>query len=366
MNRAAIVETPGQPMRVEPVEVLPPRRGEVLVRLAAAGVCRGDLHYISGHFAGPLPFIPGHEGAGVVDAVGPGVETVACGDHVIFIPASCGEGFFCLRDRPMLCEAQGSAERRWRMPDGTTRFLWQGQEVNHFSGISCFADCTVVPERSLLKVEPDIPWEVAALMGCAVVTGLGAVFHAARPNVGESVLVVGVGGVGLNVVEAAHLVGAEPIIAADVAPQKLDWARQRGATHTLDVRETGWVQAVRGLTHGRGVDFSYEVVGRLETLQAAYTAVRRGGVCVLVGAVEPGVTWALSPIDLLRDEKTVRASRHGSASFRRAIPAYLELYRAGRLQVAELATHRFGLDEINAAVQAVEGGAAARAVITFG
>lgn len=237
MNRAAIVDTPGQPMRVEQVEVLPPRRGEVLVRLAAAGVCRGDLHYISGHFAGPLPFIPSHEGAGVVDAVGPSVETVA------------------------------------------------------------------------------------ALMGCAVVTGLGAVFHAARPSVGESVLVVGAGGVSLNVVEAAHLVGAEPIIAADVAPQKLEWARQRGATHTLDGRETGWVESVRGLTHGRGVDFAYEVVGRLETLQAAYAAVRRGGACLLVGAVEPGVTWALSPIDLLRDEKTVRASRHRSANFRRTIPA---------------------------------------------
>jgi len=347
MNRAAIVEVPGQPMRVEAV------------------VCRGDLHYFPGHFTGPLPFIPGHEGAGVVESIGPGVDTVEAGDHVIFIPAHCGECFYCQHDRPMLCEAEGTAERRWRMRDGTTRFLWQGREVNHFACISCFSERTVVPERALLKIDPGVPWEVAALMGCAVSTGLGAVWYVARPSPGESVLVVGAGGVGLNVVQAAHLIGAHPIIVADIAPAKLAWARQHGASHTIDARDTPVVETARALTNGRGADFAFEVVGHVETLQQTYEAVRRGGTCILVGAIDPEATWTLSPIALLRDEKTVRASRNGSTNLRRAIPLFLDLYRAGRLRVAELVTRRFGLGNVNQAVQAVERGEVARAIIAF-
>ncbi len=251
------------------------------------------------------------------------------------------------------------------MRDGTTRFLWQGREVNHFAGISCFSERTVVPERALLRIDPGVPWEVAALMGCAVSTGLEAVWYIARPSPGESVLVVGAGGVGLNVVQAAHLAGAHPIIVADIVPAKLDWARQQGASHTIDARNTPVVDTARAPTNGRGVDFAFEVMGHVETLQQTYEAVRRGGTCILVGAIEPEATWTLSPVALLRDEKTVRASRHGSTNLRRAIQLFLDLYRAGRLRVAELVTRRFGLWNVNQAVQAVERGEVARAIIAF-
>ncbi|MCM8746665.1 Zn-dependent alcohol dehydrogenase [Thermomicrobium sp. CFH 73360] len=364
--RAAVLTEVKKPLEIWEVDIDPPREGEVLVRVVAAGVCHSDLHYIQGDLEAVLPAVPGHEGAGVVEAVGSGVTRFQPGDPVLFVfRAFCGQCFYCLNGRPALCDFSNPIRRTGRMFDGTTRFHRDGQDVHHILGVSCFAEYTVVPEQGLLKLPADVPLDRAALVGCGVTTGVGAVLFAAGVRPGESVLVIGCGGVGLNVVQGAALVGAGPIIAADIVPQKLEWARQLGATHTVNPKEQDLLEAVRSLTEGRGADYAFEVIGRAETIQQAYAATRKGGTMVVVGLTPMGTAIPLDPLDLLRSEKTIKGTVYGSANLPRDIPRLIELYRLGQLKLDELISRRLRLEEINQGFEAMLAGSVARSIIVL-
>ncbi|GBD17603.1 NDMA-dependent alcohol dehydrogenase [bacterium HR27] len=364
--RAAVLTEVKKPLEIWDVEVDPPKDGEVLVRVVAAGVCHSDLHYIHGDLATVLPAVPGHEGAGIVEAVGPGVTRFQSGDHVLFVfRAFCGQCFYCLNGRPALCDFSNPLRRTGRMFDGTTRFHRDGQDVHHILGVSCFAEYTVVPEQGLLKLPDDIPLDRAALVGCGVTTGVGAVLFAAGVRPGESVAVIGCGGVGLNVVQGAALAGAGPVIAVDVVPQKLQWAKELGATHVVNAREQDPVEAIRSLTEGRGADYACEVIGRVETIQQAYEATRKGGTTVVVGLAPQGTILPLDPLDLLRAEKTIKGTVYGTANLPRDIPRLLELYRLGRLKLDELISRRLRLEQINEGFDAMLSGSVARSIVVF-
>jgi S-(hydroxymethyl)glutathione dehydrogenase/alcohol dehydrogenase len=365
--RAAVFFEPGRPLEVRDVEVAPPKAGEVLVRMAAGGVCHSDLHVMQGQFAAPRPAILGHEGAGVVAEVGPGVTTVRPGDHVVPLwRIACGECEFCTDARPALCPAGLEVRRTGRLPDGTTRFSLGGEELKHFAGVSSFAEYSVIPEKGVLAIPKDIPLERAALLGCAVITGFGAVVHAAKVRTGSRVAVIGAGGVGLNVVQAAALAGAEQVVAVDLLPAKLDHARRFGATHTVHAA-TGVdvVAAIRDLTGGRGVDYAFDVVGLPATVRQAYDALAKRGVAVAIG-IPPNLAETSVPImSLVYDEKVLTGSLYGSSRPRLDIPRLIALYRAGKLKLDELLTRSWPLDEINEAYAALERGEVARSVVTF-
>ena len=364
--RAAVLTEVKKPLEIWDLDVDPPKEGEVLVRVAAAGVCHSDLHYIQGDLTTVLPAVPGHEGAGIVEAVGPGVTRFQPGDHVLFVfRAFCGQCFYCLNGRPALCDFSNPLRRTGRMFDGTTRFHRDGQDVHHILGVSCFAEYTVVPEQGLLKLPDDIPLDRAALVGCGVTTGVGAVPFAAGGRPGESVAVIGCGGVGLNVVQGAALAGAGPVIAVDVVPQKLQWAKELGATHVVNAREQDPVEAIRSLTEGRGADYAFEVIGRVETIQQAYEATRKGGTTVVVGLAPQGTILPLDPLDLLRAEKTIKGTVYGTANLPRDIPRLLELYRLGRLKLDELISRRLRLEQINEGFDAMLSGSVARSIVVF-
>ena len=364
--RAAVLYQPNTPLEVQEVEIVPPRQGEVLVRVAAAGICHSDLHYIKGDLPHPLPVVLGHEGAGVVEAVGPGVTSVRPGDHVILVfRPHCGQCYYCLRGRPALCDFGMPIRTTGKMLDGTSRIRRNGQEIHHFTAVSCFAEYAVLPEQGVLRIRPDIPLDRAALVGCAVTTGVGAVLYNARVEEGSSVLVIGAGGVGLNVVQGAVLAGANPIIVADVVPSKLEYARQFGATHTINAREQDVVAVAKELTEGRGVDYAFEVIGLVKTMEQGYEAIRKGGTFVIVGVAPANATMSFSPLWMMRDEKTIKATNYGSANIRKDMPILLDLYLAGRLKLDELITRRFTLDQINDAFAALERGEVARGVIAF-
>ncbi len=269
--RAAVFAGPERPLEVCEVDVEAPRAGEALVRMAAGGVCHTDLHVMHGTFAAPAPAILGHEGAGVVEAVGPGVTSVRPGDHVVPLwRIACGECEYCTDARPALCPSGLEVRRTGRLPDGTTRFSIGGRELKHFAGVSSFAEYSVIPEKGLLPIPKDIPLDRAALLGCAVITGYGAVVHAVRVKPGSRVAVIGSGGVGLNVVQAAALAGTETIVAVDLLESKLAFARRFGATHTVLASAGEPVAAIRELTGGRGVDYAFDVVGLPLTVRQAY------------------------------------------------------------------------------------------------
>lgn len=361
--RAAVLYEVGRPLVVEDVELLPPREGEVLVRIAATGVCHSDLHYIKGDLVMPLPVVLGHEAAGVVDAVGPGVTSVRPGDRVVilFAPA-CGHCRYCDSGRPHLCEMRYRV--RGKMPDGTTRLRAQGREVHHFTCVSSWAERAVVPESGVLAIGPDVPLAAAALLGCAVTTGVGAVVNTARVAPGSSVAVFGLGGVGLNVVQGARLAGAATIIGVDLLDHRLAAARRLGATHTVNAGRADPVAEIRDLTHG-GVDYAFEVIGRAATVRQAIDACARGGTAVVVGLPPAREELHVPGPAFVLDEKTLRACFYGSARLRADIPRLLALYRAGRLVLDELVTATFPLERVNDAVAALDRGEGLRSVLVM-
>ncbi len=361
--RAAVLHEAGRPMAVHDLALDPPQRGEVLVEVRAAGVCHSDHHYMSGDLATPLPVVLGHEGAGVVSAVGEGVSGVAPGDHVVLVwrPA-CGRCEFCVRGRPALCELGRTMRATGGMRDGSTRMHLGTSDVRHFLGVSCLAERCVVVEESLVRVPDDVPFEVAAILGCAVITGVGAVINAARVRPGSSVLVIGAGGVGLPAVMGAQLAGAARIIAADRVPFKLELAREFGATDVIDAGQTDLVKEVRRLT-GDGVDYSFEVIGRAETVVDAVRSLRRGGVATAVGLGPMDARAAIPFGDLILQEKTLQGSLYGSAAPSFEIGRLIDLYRAGRLPLDRLVSRTYPLEEVNEAYQAMLDGEVARAVI---
>ena len=335
-----------------------------MVRIAAAGVCHSDYHFMNGDLPITLPCVLGHEGAGVVEEVGPGVSAVAPGDHVVLLfRASCGRCDFCQRGRPALCAMAGQLRNTGRMLDGTSRFHRAGEDLHHFLGVSCFAERTVVPEQGIVKIKPEVPLQVAALMGCAVMTGVGAVMNTARVEPGASVLVIGAGGVGLNVVMGAVLVGANQVIVADLLDSKLNLASSFGATHLINAREQDVIAAVRALTGGEGADYAFEVIGNPKTMAAAYQAVRRGGTAVAVGIPPFGSEMTINAGELVYQEKTLKGSYYGTARPQADMPRLLDLYLAGRLPLDRLVSRSYRLEDINQAYDALLAGEVARSVL---
>jgi S-(hydroxymethyl)glutathione dehydrogenase / alcohol dehydrogenase len=365
-TKAAVLFEVGKRLEIEDVEVMPPKAGEALVHMAAAGVCHSDLHVMTGHLYAPLPAILGHEGSGVVEDVGPGVTSLRAGDHVLPLwRLSCGECEYCTGSRPALCPSGTQIRMTGRLSDGTTRFALGDTELKHFAGVSSFAEYSVIPEKALLKIPDDLPLERAALLGCAVVTGVGAVLNAAQVRAGTSVAVFGAGGIGLNAIQGAALAGAEKIIAVDLLESKLEYARQFGATHTVNASSGDPVEQVRALTGGRGVDYAFEAIGVPKVMRQAYDTLAKRGMAVLIG-VTPMTTEVSVPVmSLVFEERVLTGSVYGSSRPRVDIPRLIGLYRAGKLKLDELLTRTYPFEQINEAYEALERGEVARSVVTF-
>jgi S-(hydroxymethyl)glutathione dehydrogenase/alcohol dehydrogenase len=356
--RAAVLHEVGAPLQVEEVEVGAPRAGEVAVRLVASGVCHSDLHTIDGSFPWPLPAIFGHEGAGIVEAAGPGVTTVAPGDHVIltWLPY-CGACPMCVRGRPNLCERQGWSDAGTMM-DGTVRFRGPCGPIHHCTG-STFAERTVVPAQTCIPVDPALDLVELSLLGCAVMTGVGAVLNTAGVQQGESVAVVGCGGVGLSVVQGARIAGAGRIVAIDRVGSKLDLARELGATETVDASAADPVAVL-----APGVDHVFEAIGRPATIELATRLTAPGGQAVLIGMAPVGATASFVPLDVTTGERVIRGSWYGGVVPDRDFPRLLALYGDGALRLDPL-VRRIALDDINAAFDEIRTGDAVRSVVVY-
>jgi len=362
--RASVLMAQGEPLEVHDLELEAPRDGEVSVRMAASGVCHSCLHAADGSWKGvPVPIVLGDEGAGVVEAVGPGVRELAVGDHVILSWApTCGRCHYCVIGRPNLCERRQPG--RGVLLDGTTRMSLGGRPVHHYGHVATYASRTVVAESCAIRIDPAMPLDQAALIGCSVMTGVGAVLNTAAVPAGASMAVWGVGGVGLNVVQGGAMVAAHPIIAVDVKASKLEHARGLGATHAVDASREDPAAAIRGIT-GRGADFTFVAVGDARAMSQACDALAPGGTCVLIGVPATGATIPVDPRPLVTGERVIRGSSYGSARTREDLPRLVNLYKAGKLRIGELITRRYGLDEANEAFRALAQGELARGVIVF-
>jgi Zn-dependent alcohol dehydrogenase len=279
--------------------------------------------------------------------------------------ASCGKCSHCLAGRPALCELGTGIRWSGHLTDGTSRFRRGDEEIRHFAGVSSFGELTVLPQEGLVKIDPTVPLDKAAIVGCAVMTGVGAVINTARVEPGASMVVVGCGGVGLNAIQGGALTGAEKIIAVDVLENKLAYARQFGATHTIDARQVDPIAAVTELTDGRGADYAFEVIGNPRTMNQAYRMVRRGGTLVIVGVAPTGAEVSFNASSIMLDEKTIRGSLYGSCRPRLDAPRLLNLYHAGKLKLDELISREYPLDQINEAFDALRNGEVARSIVRF-
>lgn len=356
-----------RPLSIETLEQSAPGPGEMRVRVLAAGLCHSDLSVINGSRPRPLPMVLGHEATGEVVELGPGVGDFAIGERVVFsfVPM-CGHCAPCASGRPVLCEPGAAANAAGRLLGGSSHWTdAEGSPLNHHLGVSGFAEYSVVSVRSAVRIDVDLAPEIAALFGCAVLTGVGAVINTARVQPGESVAVFGLGGVGLSALLGARAVSAFPLIAIDVVEEKLALARELGASHCVDARHEDAVAVIRDLSRG-GVDYAIESVGDENVLAQAYAATRRGGTTLSVGLPAPGRLFSVPAVSLVAEERTVKGSYMGSAVPGRDIPRYIDLYRSGRLAVDRLLTHRLGLDEINEGFDRLADAAAIRQVIRFG
>jgi NDMA-dependent alcohol dehydrogenase len=361
--KAALCRAHNTPVVIEAIAVDGPKRGEVTVKLGACGVCHSDLSAITGTIALPLPLVLGHEGAGVVEEVGEGVSGLEKGDHVIFsFIYMCGKCRFCVSGRPVLCLEQGKA---LTTPlEGTPRVRdARGEPLSIFSGCGSMAEYATVSAENLIKIDPKIPLDCAALVGCGVTTGVGAVFNTAKVEPGSSVAVFGCGGVGLSVIQGARIAGAERIIAIDTLQPKLEMAKKFGATDTILFTEDP-TKALKKMTGG-GPDYAFECVGSGELAAAAYRAIRRGGLAVVVGVAKPGDSTSVRTMTLPFEEKTLTGSYFGSCVPRVDFPRMLGLYLAGKLKLEELITRRYSIDEAPQAFADLQAGKNARGVIVF-
>ena len=354
-----------KPLSIEEIELDPPGPGEILVRIAAAGLCHSDLSVINGDRPRPTPMALGHEAAGVVEALGPGVDDLAPGDHVVmvFMP-SCGHCLPCAEGRPALCEPGAVANGAGTLLSGHRRLHLRGAEVHHHLGCSAFGEKAVVSRRSLIKIDPALPLDEAALFGCAVLTGVGAVVNTAKVQPGHTAAVVGLGGVGLAALLGALAAGARRVVAVDLSDEKLALARQLGATDTVNARSPSAIDEVRDLTGG-GVDFAFEMAGALKAMELAYKVTRRGGTTVTAGLPPPDAALALPLVNLVAEERTVKGSYIGTCVPSRDLPRYIELYQRGRLPVDRLMSGKLKLEEINEGFDRLAEGKAVRQVIVF-
>jgi len=367
LNRMGVT-TPyekSKPLSIEEVELDPPGYGEVLVKVAAAGLCHSDLSVIDGNRPRPTPMVLGHEASGVVQELGSGVDDLSVGDHVVmvFVP-SCGHCLPCSEGRPALCEPGAAANGAGTLLSGARRLHRNGGDVHHHLGVSAFAEFATVSRRSLIKVDRELPFDEAALFGCAVLTGVGAVINTARVSAGASVAVVGLGGVGLSSLLGAVAVGARRVVAVDLSDDKLGLARQLGATDTFNAGGANAVEKIRAAT-GDGVEFAFEMAGSVRAMDLAYKITRRGGTTVTAGLPPPNHTFALPQVNLVAEERTVKGSYIGTCVPNRDLPRYIELYRRGKLPVDRLMSSRLKLDEINVGFDRLHEGKAVRQVIVF-
>jgi alcohol dehydrogenase len=370
-TRAAVLQAIGRPqpyaksrpLVVEELALDPPGPGEVLIEIKAAGLCHSDLSVINGDRPRPTPMALGHEAAGIVLELGPGVTDLAPGDHVVlvFVP-SCGRCVACMEGRPALCEPGAAANVAGNLFSGTKKLRRADGPVHHHMGVSAFAERAVVSRNSCVRIDPELPLEEAALFGCAVLTGVGAVVNTARVVPGQSVAVVGLGGVGLNAVLGARLAGARRIIALDLVDDKLALARELGATDTFDAGDPDCAQAARDATAG-GVDVAFEMAGSVKAMELAWQVTRRGGTTVTAGLPHPDHRFPLPQVALVGEERTVKGSYIGSCVPIRDVPRYVELYRQGRLPVDRLLSERVGLDELNEAFDRLASGRTIRQVL---
>lgn len=375
-TRAAVLSATGasrpyadsRPLSIETVTLDPPGPGEVLVAIRAASLCHSDLSVINGDRPRPLPMALGHEAAGVVEALGPslelgGVADLAVGDHVVmvFMP-SCGHCDPCAGGRPALCEPGAAANGRGELLSGARRIFHEGEPVNHHLGCSAFAGRAVVSRRSLVKIDPELSFEEAALFGCAVLTGVGAVVNTAGVRAGQSVVVVGLGGVGLASVLGALASGASPVVAVDLSEDKLALARTLGPVQTVNAADPDAVDQVRALTNG-GADFAFEMAGSVRALDSAWRMTRRGGTTVTAGLPPPDAALAVNVVSLVGEERTLKGSYIGTCVPSRDIPRYVALYRQGRLPVDRLMSGVIPLDDINSGFDRLAAGEVVRLVV---
>ncbi len=364
--RAAVFYETGKPLAVEEIEVDPPKEGEIVVKMAAAGVCHSDYHAITGALPTPVPIVLGHEGSGVVEVVGPGVTTLKKGDHVVSVwRYSCGSCEYCLTARPNLCPAGLIMRTNGALSDGTKRFRKGGTEIGHFLGVSTFSEYSVMSERSALKIREDMPLDKAAIVSCAVITGVGAVLNGAKVRPGESIAIFGTGGIGLNAVQGAVLAGADPIIAVDVMQNKLEYAKKFGATHTVNASDEDAVERIREITGGAGAHYAVEAIGNAEVAEQAFNSLRAGGTAVMVGITSPDSAASIPTLALVTQEKKLVGSIYGSSVPRFMVPRLIELYMAGKLNLDDLLTRSYPLDQINEAYDALIRGEVARSVIAY-
>ncbi len=371
--RAAVLEAMGlpapyahsRPLKIREVELDPPGPGEVRVKVLAAGLCHSDLSVVNGDRPRPLPMVIGHESAGEVLECGAGVHDLVPGDRVVmvFMP-SCGGCLPCQEGRPSLCEPGAASNGAGTLLGGARRLHLDGQPVNHHVGVSCFAEQCVVSRRSCVKVDASLTPAEAALFGCAVLTGAGAVFNTARLPAGSTAAVVGLGGVGFSALLAAVASGARRVVALDLSDEKLALARELGATDTVDARDPEAAQQVRALTSG-GVDVAFEMAGAIPAMELAWTITRRGGSTVSSGLPHPDRRFALPPVQMVAEERTLRGSYLGSGVPARDLPRYIEMYRRGQLPVDRLMGRQLALEDINLGLDRLATGEAMRDVVMF-
>lgn len=371
--RGAVLERMGveppyaatKPLSIQEVELAPPGAGEVLVRIKAAGLCHSDLSVINGDRPRPTPMLLGHEASGVVEELGPGVDDLSRGDRVVlvFVP-SCGHCLPCAEGRPALCEPGAAANTAGTLLGGERRIARGGSPVHHHLGCSAFAEYAVVSRRSLVKIDPELAFDEAALFGCAVLTGVGAVVNTARVPAGATVAVVGLGGVGLAAVLGALATGAARVVAVDLAADKLALAARLGATDLFSAAVPECAEQVRAATGG-GVEYAFEFAGSAKAMDLAYRITRRGGVTVTAGLPPPNQTLPLPIVNLVGEERTVKGSYIGTCVPVRDIPRYIALYRRGRLPVDQLMSGRLALEEINEGFDRLREGKAVRQVVVF-
>ena len=361
--KAAILNDYQQPLSVEEVRIDPPGPGEVKVRVGATGVCHSDYHIIKGEWRYGVPMLLGHEAAGVVEELGRDVEGLQVGDHaVLSFRPNCGRCRLCALGRSVMCE--GYSGNRFLMHDGTARVHRDGQDLLVLGRMGSFAEYVVIPAEQVVAVRKDVPMDVLALIGCAVTTGVSAVINAAKVEPGSTVAVIGCGGVGLNVIQGAALVNAGKIVAVDLLDNKLEFARQFGATHTVNATQDDAVQQVRELTGG-GVDYAFEVIGNGKTVEQAVQMTRAAGTACIVGMAPQNSQSTIDPLIFVMKETKLIGTWYGSARPRIDFPRLIELMLDGKLKVNELISRRYSLEQINEGFERLGRGEVARGVITF-
>ena len=354
-----------KPVKVEEVELDPPGFDEVLVKVSAAGLCHSDLSVVNGNRPRVMPMVLGHEGSGIIEKLGEGVNNFKVGDHVVFVfVPSCGNCIPCKEGRPALCGPALVAGGAGTLLSGDKKIKLNGEFINHQVGVSCFAEYAVVSSKSIVKVDKSLPLDEAALFGCAVITGAGAVFNTANIRVGSTVAVIGLGGTGLAALMGAKAAGASKIIGIDLLQDKLDLAKQLGAHEVFKADDPKIIEKIKSYI-GTGVHYSFECVGSEKAMELAYKVLRRGGTAVSSGLSHPDKKFSIQHVDLVAGEKSLKGSFLGSCVPDRDIPAYIDLYRSGNLPVDRLMSDHISLDQVNEGFDKLSDGSTVRQIIMF-